>query len=140
MANKKGEKRAVWIREYKRRRYDEGLCRSCERPRGRGALCDTHAERARAQVREKAARYWDLVITHYGGCVCCGEETKEFLTIDHVNGNGQEHRKEIGGGGATLARWLVENDFPEDLRLLCFNCNLGRERNGGVCPHERERG
>jgi hypothetical protein len=27
--------------------------------------------------------------------------------------------------------------FPNDvLRLLCFNCNCGRAKNGGICPHE----
>lgn len=31
----------------------------------------------------------------YGGafCACCGENQQEFLSIDHINGNGNEHRR-----------------------------------------------
>src|SRR5262245_47553294 len=34
---------------------------------------------------------------HYGTeCACCGETHIEFLGIDHINGGGHKHRKEIG--------------------------------------------
>mgnify|MGYP001609560470 CR=1 FL=1 len=76
------------------------------------------------------------VIAAYGGkCKCCGEINKEFLTIDHINGGGRKHIKEVGGGGA-FYYWIVKNDYPKDLRLLCFNCNcsLGFY---GYCPHKK---
>ena len=35
-------------------------------------------------------------LAHYGGeCACCGEKRTEFLAIDHINGGGIKHRKEI---------------------------------------------
>lgn len=34
-----------------------------------------------------------------------------------------------------MYRWAILNGFPDELQLLCFNCNCGRQRNGGVCPH-----
>ncbi len=24
------------------------------------------------------------------------------------------------------------------LRVLCYNCNLGRQNNGGTCPHQAD--
>jgi len=81
------------------------------------------------------------VLRHYGGdppaCACCGEATVEFLTIDHINGNGGQHRKELGGLGQGRAfyRWIIRNLFPSALRVLCFNCNCARGLYG-YCPHE----
>lgn len=35
-----------------------------------------------------------------------------------------------------MYRWLKKQGFPKgDFRVMCFNCNLGRQRNGGECPH-----
>ena len=43
----------------------------------------------------------DEVFNAYGGyvCVCCGETRRIFLTLDHINGGGTNHRKKVGGGG-----------------------------------------
>jgi hypothetical protein len=30
----------------------------------------------------------------------------------------------------------VKHNFPPGFRLLCSNCNFGRARNHGVCPHQ----
>lgn len=81
------------------------------------------------------------VFAHYGGiCECCGETNLILLTLDHKNDDGNEHRKALGGsGGAWFYRWVRKNGFPDFLRILCFNCNIGRYRNGGACPHEEER-
>ena len=79
----------------------------------------------------------DEMIKVYGGkCECCGENEPQFLTIDHINNDGAEHRKKIGSG-INLYRNLKNQGWPkEGLRLLCFNCNCGRSRNGGTCPHK----
>jgi hypothetical protein len=76
----------------------------------------------------------------YGGdppkCECCGEANIGFLTLDHVNNDGHEHRK--SAGEYTLFTWLARRGFPNDPPLVvrCYNCNLGRNNNGGECPHK----
>lgn len=75
----------------------------------------------------------------YGNkCSCCSESNPIFLTIDHINNDGSKERKAMGNrSGIHLYRSLYKRGFPkEGYRLMCFNCNLGRARNGGICPHE----
>jgi hypothetical protein len=74
-----------------------------------------------------------IVINHYLGiCVCCGEKQMEFLSINHKNNNGAEHRRKIGQGN--LYQWIINNNFPSDYEVMCMNCNSS---NGfyGFCPH-----
>lgn len=75
-------------------------------------------------------------IAHYGGkCACCGESEVGFLSFDHIDGGGAEHRRK-DPTAYKIATWLIRNGFPEGFQLLCHNCNLGRHLNGGRCPHE----
>lgn len=85
------------------------------------------------------------VMDAYGGiCVCCGETELAFLTIDHADDNGAEHRREMAAesgfeysqAGARTYRWLRKNGYPEGFRVMCANCNSGRYWNGGICPHQ----
>lgn len=73
----------------------------------------------------------------YGGtppkCACCGETIYEFLAIDHINGGGNKHRREIG---VNIYGWLVKNSFPGGFQVLCHNCNLAKGFYG-ICPHEK---
>jgi hypothetical protein len=89
------------------------------------------------RIRQKTK---DQVFEAYGGkrCACCGETEPLFLSIDHVNNDGAAHRKEIGEagrGGMKVYRWLIKNGFPPGFQVLCMNCNCGKARNNGVCPH-----
>ena len=73
----------------------------------------------------------------YGGaiCLCCGETHIEFLSIDHINGNGAAHRRTIGAGRSVhFNKWLRDHAYPPGFRVLCMNCNwaLGKS---GYCPH-----
>lgn len=63
----------------------------------------------------------------YGGkCVICGDNHWEFLTIDHINGGGSEHRRNVGAG-AKFYKMLREQGWPKDeYRLLCSNCNCNK--------------
>lgn len=76
------------------------------------------------------------VLYHYSNgimeCRCCHENCYDFLTIDHVNNDGAEHRRKING---SLYRWLIKNNFPEGYQVLCYNCNCAKG-NYGKCPHE----
>lgn len=76
-------------------------------------------------------------IKEYGNeCVCCGESKHQFLTINHIKGDGNKHRKEINEHIWTLLRRM---GFPkDDYELMCFNCNC---TTGifGECPHVLEK-
>jgi len=76
------------------------------------------------------------VISHYGErCACCGESNLAFLSIDHLNGGGVKHRKAIK---ILFYRWLKQNNYPDGYQILCFNCNMGRQINKGICPHKQK--
>jgi hypothetical protein len=88
-------------------------------------------------LRELKRLYKEQVFDHYGRtCACCGEAIPEFLSIDHVNNDGNIQRKQRNGGN--LYHWLVAHNFPEGFQTLCRNCNWGKHVNGGVCPHVKD--
>ena len=82
-----------------------------------------------------------LILQHYSKsqqpkCDCCGETILEFLTIDHKNGGGNQHRKRLGTRGSGMFyRWLRDNKYPKGFRILCFNCNV-TIGHYGHCPHK----
>jgi hypothetical protein len=116
------------------------------------------AERARVQThewrkrnpglnaekcRQRADRLRREICEAYGGkCSCCEETERVFLTIDHIENDGAVDRNKMGGrSGVHLYHMLRKLRYPKDrYRLMCFNCNLGRARNGGVCPHKNGKG
>jgi hypothetical protein len=77
------------------------------------------------------------VFSHYSNgtieCSCCGENTLEFLTIDHINGCNKEQRKKEG---KPIYRYLKKHNYPEGYRILCCNCNLSLGFYG-YCPHKK---
>lgn len=77
------------------------------------------------------------VYSHYGaGCTCCGETTSAFLSIDHINNDGAQQRRQMGRGRDVLYRWIINNNFPSSFQILCMNCQWGK-RKLGTCPHKR---
>lgn len=90
--------------------------------------------RARSYTRKLKSE----VVAAYGGrCDCCGESELAFLQVDHANGDGAAHRREIGCvTGAPFWTWLRRHGFPRGLgiRVLCANCNMAT-RYGQACPH-----
>jgi hypothetical protein len=77
---------------------------------------------------------------HYGeACECCGESWPVFLTLDHINRDGAEHRRKIGKGGTRMYRWLRRNRWPKGFRTLCFNCNSATHVKF-KCPHKTTMG
>lgn len=89
-----------------------------------------------SRIREKRLELRKFIISHYGGkCDCCGETIFEFLSFDHRDGGGRKHRKGFSNAVAFF-RWIINNDFPDTIRILCHNCNqsLGSY---GYCPHNK---
>lgn len=106
--------------------------------RYRNLTPEQYAERA-AWQRAYLVKHRNAVIAAYGSkCACCGETEQKFLTIDHVHNDGHMARKNKLHPHDTLNfyRWLAKHGFPSDFQLLCMNCNFGKSRNNGVCPHQ----
>ena len=87
--------------------------------------------------RARTEHYWQYraqlkseVLTHYGNgklaCVKCGYDSNlAALSIDHLNGNGAEHRRgEHTTGGRPFYVWLKNKGFPEGYQTLCMNCQF----------------
>jgi hypothetical protein len=93
---------------------------------------DYSKERRKQERAELLAIYGDR-------CVCCGEDNPAFLTLDHINRDGYADRKRCRTAFGFKRRILELGGRDPNIQLLCYNCNCGRERNAGVCPHENER-
>ena len=110
-------------------------CKSCGCAYSR-AWHKENRERSKAKSKRFNAALKTEVLEHYGNvCVCCGESVSQFLTLDHINNDGAEQRKTTGSG-TNFYLWAKRSGYPDDLEVLCFNCNCGRQVNGGVCPHD----
>ena len=92
----------------------------------------THKEQSRQRIQEKRRK----CLEHYSdgtvACKCCNENTYEFLSLDHINGGGTQHRRILR---KRIESWLVQNNFPEGYQVLCHNCNMAKGYYG-KCPHE----
>lgn len=136
-------------KKYMREYYQKNRTHLREKEKERGKrrrLNQDYIATERKRGREIWANLRHEAIMAYGGyiCKCCGITEPLFLTIDHVNNDGAKHRREIGyktgnGKGASSAtvRWLKKNNYPEGFQILCLNCNMGKERNKGTCPHKQ---
>jgi hypothetical protein len=96
--------------------------------------------RQKVQIKDRTIEYFKvnrlnrerrlMVLEHYGNkCVCCGE------TMNHIDGGGTQHRYKIGWGSVYI-RWIVKNNYPTNLQILCHNCNQAK-RYYGKCPHTK---
>lgn len=131
------------------KKWDGVQCKECWRKVKSLGYCTRHytshyyklnKDKCRISMNKSARnannRDIETVISHYGGkCKCCGETIKKFLTIDHMDNDGNIYRNK-GLRGRTFYRWIIKHNFPDDLQLSCYNCNCGRSRNDGVCPHK----
>lgn len=95
---------------------------------------EANREASRENKRRLREAHREAVLDHYGReCACCGATVD--LTIDHVNGDGREHRLQLFGrvqGTSGMYWWLIKNGFPVGLQTLCFSCNRSK-RDGQRC-------
>jgi hypothetical protein len=136
LCNKCNTKRNERQKRYTHKCKQLHKCSSCTKPtNGETNLCTEcrafHSHRIKTYNKTlKLAAFYA-----YGGpkCVCCGESHELLLTIDHINGGGSRHRKDTNNA---IYKWLKDNNYPEGFQVLCWNCNMGKHLNGGVCPHK----
>ena len=74
-------------------------------------------------------------------CACCGVNQINFLTIDHIEGR-KEGEDETGHEMVVKIKreFKKTGKWPDNIRILCFNCNhaKGLAQNKNVCPHKRK--
>jgi 5'(3')-deoxyribonucleotidase len=93
------------------------------------------------KCREKSSGYRQELrnefLTEYGGvCSCCGEANQSLLTVQHIKGGGNKHRRDVGGTSTGVLYDLKKRGWPkDDFEILCFNCNMASS-NGRLCPHK----
>ncbi len=113
------------------------LCWNCNHCKGGFGECYHKNLRFKPKFNYHTKNKIKIVSYYSSGtnkCACCGEDILYFLAIDHINGGGNKHYKELIEKGTTLDQYLINNNFPPGYRILCHNCNssLGAY---GYCPH-----
>ncbi len=125
------------------KRHSIGLCWNCDKlPEIGFSRCQYHRKAANIVMRNKRYSWKKEIYDHYGNrCNCCGETEVHFLSIDHINNDGYKQRAYRNGkrgywSSYRVYEYIIKNNFPTDLQLLCMNCNYGKKQNKGVCPHQ----
>jgi hypothetical protein len=123
-------------KRFKERHPDRLLAMYSKYNRKRRTQMTPEEKRARVEAEnERRKKVQQEAISHYGGrCYCCGETIYLLLCLDHKNGGGCQHRKELKG--MRLAQWAKNHGWPDVLRVACHSCNFGAHLNGGICPHQ----
>ena len=121
------------------KRSAAGTCLNCGgEKKEKSTWCSSCKDADRLYAKQRRSK----VLVAYGEiCTCCKESDSRFLTIDHIDGGGSKHRRELSksprrASSGVLIRWLIKKGFPSGFQILCFNCNCGRAINGGICPHQ----
>ena len=84
--------------------------------------------------RKKRNRVFELkqeIVKHYSKgrmcCANCGLRDVKNLTVDHINGNGERHRRTMSlSGGHSFYIWLTKLKYPPGYQILCFACNMAK--------------
>lgn len=118
-------------RARRRKERQKGICNSCGASSAVGGCA--HCKERRISTHQELKSVVVLAYSPNGSCQCCGETDLRFLQIDHINEDGNVHRKTVKA--SSLYSWLKEHNFPNGFQVLCASCNLGKSLNNGVCPH-----
>lgn len=129
------------------------LCKSCidyrknynkthpkQRLKTQATFRENHRDEINQWYSDEFKKLKNIILDHYGHkCACCPETIYEFLTVDHINNDGAKHRKSLGNigkSGRLFYKWIIDNNFPKDLQIMCWNCNWAKWRYG-KCPHQK---
>lgn len=141
------EARRLGAQRMREKRRKAGYCFGCGRvPVTNNEYCEAcrayqrnhhwqHRDDYRLRAQTNQLRRKLEALAAYGGkCACCGESDFRFLTIDHINNDGAEHKR-AEGRNFSMFRWVYHHGFPSGFQILCFNCNCGKGIYG-ECPHK----
>ncbi|GAC1502542.1 MAG: hypothetical protein NVS1B10_07330 [Candidatus Saccharimonadales bacterium] len=139
---------AKYAQKIRQKRRELGLCNQCGKvPAQDGKQCSICKDfklrwnKANPQAYKASASKFNRkrkfeVMKAYGGvCACCGESNLAFLTIDHINGGGNQHKTLTK---RPIYQWLRTNNYPAGYQVLCFNCNCAKSINP-ACPHQLDK-
>jgi hypothetical protein len=95
-----------------------------------------HPQKESQRKKQSNTLLKQRVLAMYGGCcACCGEDNFGFLTLDHKNNDGGKRRRAGEVKGLALYRRIELLGFPDDMQVLCWNCNIAKYVYG-QCPHQ----
>ena len=133
-----------YYKSYSKNRYEArkkaGLCMCGKEPTEGKKSCLACLERDRKRTTVKIAELRSEAISKYGGkCMCCAdgpceEDWLPYLHLDHIDGGGTAHRRELRGSKKFYS-WLKRNKYPPILQVLCANCHQAKSR-GVACRHK----
>lgn len=126
---------------YREAKKSANLCRSCGNKKNITTnSCNKCNLKQKIKDRERNRQLKIMVIYYYSNgnmkCSCCGESYIEFLTIEHIHGGGKKHQQIVNRFGNGYYRWLIENNFPNGIDVMCMNCNWAKGK-FGKCPHKK---
>jgi hypothetical protein len=117
---RRSEKGKIKTKEYQRR-YNQS-------EKGKIKLKEYQRKSNKKMMREFFEMYGNK-------CACCGETDYIFLTMDHVQNDGNKRRHGYGANNLTEYRIAIKEYRPDVYQILCYNCNHAKHLNGGACPH-----
>lgn len=111
-----------WLPSRKKR--NQAVCKFCIRKdnNNRYQKCKNKYLQS---YKNKYIQIKHSVFNYYGGiCQLCNENNYTKLSLDHIDKNGRQHRKSVlkTDSGSQFYKW-VHKHKPNDIRILCFNCN-----------------
>lgn len=97
-------------------------------------------ESQRSHNREYMLKRKTAVFKHYSHgsfcCAQCGFSDIRALSVDHIEGGGRQHRREIN---QPIYHWLFKNGFPEGYQILCMNCQFIKRTENNECSNKAPR-
>jgi hypothetical protein len=144
------DKQREYARNWYRTKYGvkELTCLQCGNKfkrlgRKKGTCSDvcTIAYKVKARKQWRDSLRLETIKAYGGQCTCCGETELCFLTIDHIEARGRQHRDKVLGKrkpSSAFYQWLKTSNWPGGYQVLCYNCNCAK-RTSGSCPGKHER-
>jgi len=115
------------------------LCTNCNWLKYRESQKTSYSQtKENIRSRAKNLKLKTEVFSYYSKgspkCNCCGIDTMDVLSLDHIKGRkNTKHKKDLDG--KSLYRWIRHNEYPSDFQILCMMCNSAKKDNED-CIHK----
>ena len=125
---------------HKNARTKDGLqvyCKTCRGEIAHDRFADNdeaHARNNELQKQYNAERKRKCIEYYSGGtmhCAMCDWTDIRALTIDHMDGSGAKHRRDLKHEGRHIYGWLIKHGFPKGFQVLCMNHQFVKRQENG---------